>query len=120
MIKDQNIKAGAVLNPATDITSVQWVLDELDFVLIMSVNPGFGGQRFISSSLEKINTLRKLIDTHQRSILIQVDGGVNLQTIADIAAAGADVLVAGSAVFGSDDYVRTIASLKSKANEAVK
>ncbi len=120
MIKDQGVKAGAVLNPATPISAVQWVLNELDFVLVMSVNPGFGGQTFISSSLQKIRDLRTLMSTQDLDLLIQVDGGVNLQTIASIAAAGADVMVAGSAVFGSNDYARTIASLKSKAKEAEK
>jgi ribulose-phosphate 3-epimerase len=120
MIKDQGVKAGAVLNPATPISAVKWVLNELDFVLVMSVNPGFGGQTFISSSLQKIRDLRTLMSTQDLDLLIQVDGGVNLQTIASIAAAGADVMVAGSAVFGSNDYARTIASLKSKAKEAEK
>ncbi len=111
-IKENNVKAGAVLNPATPLTALDWVLDDLDLVLVMSVNPGFGGQKFITSSLEKIRTLRRLIDENHLKTLIQVDGGVNRGTVGDITRAGADVLVAGSAIFGSDDYKATITELK--------
>lgn len=112
LIKEHSVKAGAVLNPATPLTSLDWVLDDLDLVLVMSVNPGFGGQKFIASSLEKIRALRRLIDENHLKTLIQVDGGVNRGTVGDITRAGADVLVAGSAIFGSDDYQATIAELK--------
>ena len=112
LIKEHSVKAGAVLNPATPLTSLDWVLDDLDLVLVMSVNPGFGGQKFIASSLEKIRALRRLIDENHLKTLIQVDGGVNRGTVGDITRAGADVLVAGSAIFGNDDYQATIAELK--------
>ena len=112
LIKEHSVKAGAVLNPATPLTALDWVLDDLDLVLVMSVNPGFGGQKFIASSLEKIRALRRLIDENHLKTLIQVDGGVNRGTVGDITRAGADVLVAGSAIFGSDDYQATIAELK--------
>jgi len=112
LIKEHSVKAGAVLNPATPLTALDWVLDDLDLVLVMSVNPGFGGQKFIPSSLEKIRALRRLIDANHLKTLIQVDGGVNRGTVGDITRAGADVLVAGSAIFGSDDYKATIAELK--------
>jgi len=112
LIKDQGVMAGAVVNPATSLSSLEWVLDQLDFVLIMSVNPGFGGQKFISNSLEKTRTLRTMIDDNGLNTLIQVDGGVNSETAAGVLNAGADVLVAGSAIFGSDDYAATIKQLK--------
>ena len=112
LIKDAGKKAGAVLNPATSLSAIDWVLPDLDFVLIMSVNPGFGGQSFINSSLDKIRKLKKNIDDHGYQALIQVDGGVNSKTVVDVRQAGADVLVAGSAVFGSDDYRSAIEILK--------
>jgi len=117
LIKDQGIKAGAVLNPATPVGSLKWVLKELDFVLIMSVNPGFGGQQFIANSLEKVRHFRAMIQADNLPTLIQIDGGVNADTIAAIARAGVDICVAGSAIFGSADYAQTIALLKSKAGE---
>ena len=113
LIKENNVKAGAVLNPGTDLSALEWVFSDLDFILVMSVNPGFGGQKFIPSSLEKIRTLRERIDAAQLNTLIQVDGGVNRGTVKKIVQAGADVLVAGSAIFGSDDYKATISELKS-------
>jgi len=112
LIKENNAKAGAVLNPATPLSALEWMLEDLDFVLIMSVNPGFGGQKFIESSLDKIRCLRAMIDENGLSTLIQIDGGVNLATVKEVVEAGADVLVAGSAIFGSDDYATTIAQLK--------
>ena len=108
MIKAADVKAGAVLNPSTPLSAVEWVLDDLDFVLIMSVNPGFGGQSFIDSSLKKIENLRKMIDARGLATLIEIDGGVNGGTIADIAGSGVDVFVAGSAIFGRDDYKEVI------------
>lgn len=113
LIKEVGKKAGAVLNPATSLESLRFVLTDLDFVLIMSVNPGFGGQRFIAATLEKVRVLRGMIHAGGLSTLIQIDGGVNNQTVAAISAAGADVLVAGSAIFGTDDYRHAITTLKS-------
>ena len=116
-IKESGARAGVVLNPATPIQAVQWVLEDIDFVLIMSVNPGFGGQQFISNSLEKIRELKKFIQSSELPVLIQVDGGVNKGTIKDISLAGADVFVAGSAIFGSDDYKETIRTFRSLIDE---
>ena len=112
LIKEEGAKAGAVLNPSTPLSALDWVLDDLDYVLIMSVNPGFGGQAFIANSLEKIRRLRQRVDDCGLPILIEVDGGVNADTIADVSAAGADVFVAGSAIFGKKDYRREIAHFK--------
>jgi ribulose-phosphate 3-epimerase len=113
-IKNQGVKAGAALNPGTSLDCIDYVLDELDLVLIMSVNPGFGGQSFLSSQLRKIDTLRKTIDRRGLDTLIEVDGGVNPQTAQQCLAAGADALVAGSAVFkgGPDAYAKNIAALR--------
>lgn len=112
LIKDLGKKAGAVLNPATPLTAIDWVLADLDFVLIMTVNPGFGGQQFIPNSIEKIQILRSMIDTKGYNTLIQVDGGVNRNTVETVINAGAQVLVAGSAIFGTDDYKAAIEILK--------
>ena len=112
MIKEAGIQAGVVLNPSTPVASVRWILPYIDFVLIMSVNPGFGGQHFIPNSLDKIRAMRKLIDELDLPTLIQVDGGVNSETIQTVASSGASVFVAGSAIFGSEDYTRTIKQLK--------
>ena len=117
LIKEGGAKAGAVLNPSTPLSTVDWVLDELDYVLIMSVNPGFGGQTFIANSLEKIRQLRRRIDDRGLSLRIEVDGGVNANTIVDVSAAGADVFVAGSAIFGKKDYRREIKRFKQLLGE---
>ncbi len=114
LIRERGTKAGVALNPATPVESLQWTLDDLDFVLIMSVNPGFGGQQFILSALDKVAQLKTTIRERGLSTLIQIDGGVNAGTISRISAAGVNVFVAGSAIFGSDDYGRTIAELKAK------
>ncbi|MCP5372902.1 MAG: ribulose-phosphate 3-epimerase [Hyphomicrobiales bacterium] len=106
-------KAGLSLNPATPETVVEYVLDKLDLILVMSVNPGFGGQSFIESQLEKISRIRRMIGN--RPIDLQVDGGVNAKTIKSVVDAGADVLVAGSAVFRGDDYAATIGELRAAA-----
>jgi ribulose-phosphate 3-epimerase len=111
LIKDHGVKAGTALNPATPLEALKWVLEDLDFILIMSVNPGFGGQRFIPATLEKIRQLRAMLANH---VLIEVDGGVNAGTIADICTAGADAFVAGSAIFNQSDYASAIALLKAK------
>ena len=108
MIREGGVRPGVVLNPATPLNAVEWILEDVDVVMIMSVNPGFGGQKFIPSSLEKIRQLRTIIDDRGLSTLIEVDGGVNSDTIADVAAAGADVFVAGSAIYGSEDYAAAI------------
>ena len=111
-IKELGKKAGAVLNPATPLSSLEEILPDLDLVMLMTVNPGFGGQSFIESSLTKIRQLKKMIDDRGLSVAIEVDGGVSPKTIGPIAAAGANIFVAGSAVFGQDDYAKVIAELK--------
>jgi ribulose-phosphate 3-epimerase len=108
LIHDSGCKAGLVLNPATPLSCVDHVLHKLDLVLIMSVNPGFGGQQFIPHALEKLRGMRRKIDESGREIMLEVDGGVNAGNIASIARAGADTFVAGSAIFGSKDYGATI------------
>ncbi|MDP2861607.1 MAG: ribulose-phosphate 3-epimerase [Desulfobacterales bacterium] len=108
LIKELGVKPGVVLNPATPLSAIEWVLEYIDFVLIMSVNPGFGGQAFIRNSFDKIKALSKMIKGKGLSTLIEIDGGVNKDTIRDISIAGADVFVAGSAIFGSRDYKKTI------------
>jgi ribulose-phosphate 3-epimerase len=111
-IRQSDCKPGVVLNPATRIEGLEWVLQDIDLVVLMSVNPGFGGQKFIPATLEKIARLRKMIDDRGLSIDIEVDGGVNSGTIASVARAGADVFVAGSAIFGSKDYRATISEFR--------
>ncbi|MEJ2156292.1 MAG: ribulose-phosphate 3-epimerase [Desulfobacteraceae bacterium] len=115
LISKNGAKPGAVLNPATPLSAITYVLEDLEFVLIMSVNPGFGGQKFIPGALDKIRQLRSLIDERKRDVLIQVDGGINAGTIRDVSDAGADCFVAGSAIFNTDNYEQTIAMLRSKA-----
>ncbi len=102
-IRQKGMKAGVSLNPATSLSTVENILDDIDLLLIMSVNPGFGGQRFIPHSLVKIRQARKMIDASGNNILLEVDGGVNAETVGSIVQAGADVLVAGNAVFGQND-----------------
>ena len=111
-IKELGKKAGAVLNPATSLSSLDFILDDLDLVMLMSVNPGFGGQSFIPSSLEKIRRLKAMIDQRELNCGIEVDGGVSPKTIKTIAEAGANIFVAGSAVFSQPDYRGAIAALK--------
>jgi ribulose-phosphate 3-epimerase len=108
----RGVKAGVSLNPATPLASLDYILPDLDMVLIMSVNPGFGGQSFIPSALDKIRQLRKRIDEQKLNIEIEVDGGVKSENAAQIADAGADILVAGSAVFGSKDYHAAIRGIR--------
>ena len=112
LIRQNDCKAGVVLNPSTPIDGLEWVLPDIDLVVLMSVNPGFGGQTFIPATLEKITRLRKMIADRGLAIDIEVDGGVNSKTIASVAAAGANVFVAGSAIFGSEDYAATIAEFR--------
>lgn len=118
LIRDQGCMAGLVFNPATPLTWLEHVIDELDMVLIMSVNPGFGGQAFIPSSLEKLRLARELIEGSGRSIRLEIDGGVKVSNIGSIAAAGADTFVAGSAIFGSDNYAATISAMKAEIEAA--
>jgi len=112
MIKETGAKAGVVLNPSTPLSTLDWELKNLYHVMLMSVNPGFGGQKFIPSCLDKIRDLKKIIDEQKLETLIEIDGGVNDNTIGDISAAGADIFVAGSAIFKSLDYNKSIASFR--------
>ncbi|MBN2796723.1 MAG: ribulose-phosphate 3-epimerase [Clostridia bacterium] len=112
LIKSYGVKAGVSLNPATSLSTLEEVLPELDMVLIMSVNPGFGGQSFIESSLEKIRRLKNMIDSRQLNVDIQVDGGVKLSNVKDVLDAGANIIVAGSAVFGADDLNKRVNDFK--------
>lgn len=111
-IREAEVGAGIVLNPATPLSAVEWVLEQVDFILIMSVNPGFGGQHFISNCLDKIKTLKEMITARKLKTLIQVDGGVKEENAQAIAQAGADILVAGSAIFKNGDYHGTIKRFK--------
>ncbi|MDX1516179.1 MAG: ribulose-phosphate 3-epimerase [Woeseiaceae bacterium] len=118
LIRDEGCKAGLVFNPATPLDWLDHVMDKLDMVLIMSVNPGFGGQAFIPSSLDKLRAARARIDASGFDIRLEVDGGVKADNIRDIAAAGADTFVAGSAIFGSPDYAATIKKMKAEIAKA--
>ena len=115
LIKSHGCKAGLVLNPATPVHILEHVWDYLDMILVMSVNPGFGGQKFIPSALDKLAKLRKMIDDSGREIRLEIDGGVNADNIAEISKAGADTFVAGSAIFTQDNYKEIINRLKSNA-----
>jgi len=119
LIKGLGKKAGVSINPATPASTLEMILAELDLVLVMTVNPGFGGQSFIDSCLPKIRELRQQIDTLGLAVELEVDGGVKVDNIGQIAAAGADVFVAGSAVFGTDDYQATITALRQGAATVV-
>lgn len=112
LIRDQGCKAGLVFNPATPLDYLNHVLDKLDMILLMSVNPGFGGQSFIPSSLDKLRAARRIIDESGLDIRLEIDGGVKTDNIRMIAAAGADTFVAGSAIFGSKDYAATIRAMR--------
>jgi len=114
LIKENGCKAGLVLNPATPLSFLDHTLEKLDLVLLMSVNPGFGGQQFIPSVLPKIAEVRKRIDKLGRDIWLEVDGGIKTDNIAEVAKAGADTFVAGSAIFGSKDYAATIQQMRAK------
>jgi ribulose-phosphate 3-epimerase len=112
LIKAEGCKAGLVFNPAAPIDVLEWVIDKVDLVLVMSVNPGFGGQSFIDSALRKIEKLRKVIDASGRDIRLEVDGGIKADNIRAAAAAGADTFVAGSAIFGQKDYAKAITEMR--------
>lgn len=112
LIHDQGCKNGLVFNPATSLDQLEYVLDKVDMVLLMSVNPGFGGQKFIPAVLKKLQKARKIIDQSDLPIRLEIDGGVNVDNIAEIKAAGADTFVAGSAIFNTQDYQGTIAQMR--------
>tara|TARA_R110001592_G_scaffold316495_2_gene593002 strand:+ start:1240 stop:1914 length:675 start_codon:yes stop_codon:yes gene_type:complete len=114
LIKDGGCKAGLVFNPATPLHYLDHVMDKIDMVLLMSVNPGFGGQKFIPATLEKLKQARAKIDAYNSNIRLEIDGGVTVQNIAEIAAAGADTFVAGSAIFNTDDYQATISAMRAE------
>ncbi len=117
-IKERGVKAGVTLNPATPIASLQEILPDVDLVLIMSVNPGFGGQKFIPSSLNKVASARAMLDRIHSRALLEVDGGIKAENAAQVVAAGATVLVAGSAIFSQRDYAGTIAALRAAGGAA--
>jgi len=112
LIREQGCKAGLVFNPATSLACLEHVIDKVDMILLMSVNPGFGGQTFIPSALDKLREARKIIVASGLEIRLQIDGGVKVDNIGEIAAAGADTFVAGSAIFGSNDYAATITAMR--------
>ena len=118
LIRDEGCKSGLVFNPATPLDCLPYVIDKVDMILLMSVNPGFGGQTFINSALDKLRRARALIDESGRDIRLEIDGGVKVDNIAGIAAAGADTFVAGSAIFGSADYRSTIQAMRDELEKA--
>lgn len=118
-IKSHGIQAGVSLNPGTSLSAVEYILDEVDMILIMSVNPGFGGQKFIPSALDKIKNLKRIIDDKGLDVEIEVDGGIKLENARQVVDAGADILVAGSAVFNSGDIDAAIKSFKDKIGKSV-
>jgi ribulose-phosphate 3-epimerase len=118
LIREQGCRPGIVLNPATPVDWLDYVLDKIDMVLLMSVNPGFGGQSFIPSVLPKITRVREMIDRSGREIRLEVDGGVKVDNIEAVAAAGADTFVAGSAIFGAKDYAATISAMRERIGRA--
>jgi ribulose-phosphate 3-epimerase len=118
LVRDNGCKAGLVFNPATPLYHLEHVMDKLDLILLMSVNPGFGGQSFIPSALNKLKQVRKLIDDSGLDIRLEIDGGVKVDNIAEIAAAGADTFVAGSAIFNADDYQSVISNMRAEIAKA--
>ena len=114
LIRESGCKPGLVLNPATPLSCLDYTLGKLDLVLLMSVNPGFGGQKFIPGVLDKVRSVRKLIDATGRDIRLEIDGGVKVDNIGEIARAGADMFVAGSAIFGARDYKSTISAMRAE------
>lgn len=117
LIKEHGCKAGVVLNPATPLSSLEYIMDKLDLILLMSVNPGFGGQSFIPSTLDKLRSVRQLIEQSGRDIRLEVDGGVKIDNIREIAEAGADMFVAGSAIFDQPDYKQVIDQMRTRLSE---
>ena len=120
LIRSLGCKSGLVFSPGTPLNCLEHLIEEIDMILIMSVNPGFGGQSFIKSSLDKISASREIISESGRDIRLEVDGGVKIDNIAEIASAGADTFVAGSAIFGSENYQKTISSMKEEINSISK
>lgn len=118
LIRDNGCKSGLVFNPATPLDCLEYVMDKVDMILLMSVNPGFGGQSFINSALDKLKAVRKLIDDSGYQIRLEIDGGVKIDNIHEIAEAGADTFVAGSAIFNSDDYKATITAMRDQLSAA--
>ena len=118
LIKESGCKAGLVFNPATPLNHLDHVIDQLDMVLLMSVNPGFGGQSFIPETLEKLRVVRDLIDSRNLRTRLEIDGGVKIENIKEIASAGADTFVAGSAIFNTNDYKKTINKMRSELAQA--
>ncbi|MEE8125196.1 MAG: ribulose-phosphate 3-epimerase [Nitrospirales bacterium] len=118
-IKERNVKAGVTLNPATSISTLEEIISEVDLVLVMSVNPGFGGQEFIASSLEKIRRIRTMLTNSGSSAYLEVDGGINLNNVASIVKVGANVLVAGSAIFGSANIPETIRQMRTTSQTVI-
>ena len=118
LIKDGGCRAGLVFNPATSLDVLKYVMDKVDMVLLMSVNPGFGGQKFIPGTLDKLREARALIDASGRPIRLEIDGGVNVKNIGEIARAGADTFVAGSAIFGQADYAAVIQAMRAELAKA--
>ena len=116
LIGEQGCRAGLVFNPATSLDVLEWVIDKVDLVLIMSVNPGFGGQKFIPAALDKLRRARRIIDESGRNIRLEIDGGVKPDNAREVIAAGADTLVAGSAIFGADDYAEVIARMRASGS----
>jgi ribulose-phosphate 3-epimerase len=119
-IRDAGCQTGLVFNPATPLSVLRYVIDKVDLVLLMSVNPGFGGQSFIPATLDKLHEARALIDASGRAIRLEIDGGVKVDNIAEIAAAGADTFVAGSAIFGKPDYANTLNAMRAAIDGAVR
>lgn len=118
LIREQGCKSGLAFNPGTSIDCLEYLMDKVDVILLMSVNPGFGGQKFIPSTLKKLQQVRKLINDSDYSIRLEVDGGVGVSNIREIADAGADMFVAGSAIFNSDDYAKTIAEMRTQLGQS--
>jgi len=114
LIKAEGCQAGLVFNPATPLDVLEWVIDKVDLVLVMSVNPGFGGQSFIPSALKKLEQARRIIDASGRDIRLEVDGGIKVENIREVAQVGADTFVAGSAIFGKPDYAAVIAAMRAE------
>ena len=119
LIRSEGCKSGLVFNPATPLSHLDYVLDKVDMILLMSVNPGFGGQAFIETTIDKIASARQMIEDSGLDVRLEVDGGVKVDNIGAIAAAGADTFVAGSAIFGSDDYAATISSMRNEIRSAL-
>ena len=119
LVREHGCKSGLVFNPATPLDYLKYVLDKVDMILLMSVNPGFGGQSFIPEALPKLREARRIIDESGRDIRLEIDGGVKIDNIGEIAAAGADTFVAGSAIFGADDYKATIDAMRAEIARAV-